>query len=285
MSTSYPKRVYTIVSGFFRQDAPDTDGDKIGQLPARFGLLDESEDRWAKFQTRIGELNTTAEAGTRYKVFFLSRHGQGIHNIAEAKYGTQEWDRYWSKRNGDDELTWGPDPDLTEAGVKQAVEAHQAWKSERLHNIPLPQKHYASPLGRALRTFEETFAKGEFLDPTTLRVTILENLREEYGEHTCDQRSPRSAIATRYPPPIYSFEDGFEEEDVIWKAEERETKERVAERATKVMDRIFTLDRELYICITAHSGLINGFLKAMGRPRYALSTGGVLPLVIKAVEV
>jgi hypothetical protein len=30
---------------------------------------------------------------------------QGYHNVAETKYGTPEWDRYWSKLNGDDEMT------------------------------------------------------------------------------------------------------------------------------------------------------------------------------------
>lgn len=55
------------------------------------------------------------------------------------------------------------------------------------------------------------------------------------------------------------------------------------------------------ICITAHSGIINGFLAALGRPRYPLPTGGkdqsmviafisaepfegILPLVIKGVD-
>lgn len=76
------------------------------QLPERFGLLDESPQRWNTFQKRIRELNDAAPAGTQYKVFFFSRHGQGIRgcvcvivcgdltpceldNVAEAKYGTK----------------------------------------------------------------------------------------------------------------------------------------------------------------------------------------------------
>lgn len=43
---------------------------------------------------------------------------------------------------------------------------------------------------------------------------------------------------------MYSFEDGFAEEDTIWKADERETKEHVRERARTVLDRIFTQDNE-----------------------------------------
>lgn len=76
------------------------------QLPDRFGLLDASEDRWGKFAKHIQELNDAAPEGTRYKMFFLVRHGQGyraccilllkschltsvlVDNVAEAKYGT-----------------------------------------------------------------------------------------------------------------------------------------------------------------------------------------------------
>ncbi|KAI1794895.1 histidine phosphatase superfamily [Ganoderma leucocontextum] len=280
----YPQREYSIVAGFFAQDNPAADGVAIGALPPRFGLVDDSPQRWKTFQARINELNAAAPQGTKYKVFYLSRHGQGVHNVGEAKYGTERWDEYWSKLYGDDELTWGPDPELTEVGIKQAKAAREAWKTERAHGIPLPEKHYGSPFQRALRTFQETFVGADLLDGKLLCITILENLREEYGEHTCDMRSTRTAIAQKFPPPAYEFEEDFEEEDVHWKADERETKEHVARRAQAVLDQIFTTDNETYICISAHSGIINGFLRAMGRPRYPLPTGGILPLVIQAVD-
>lgn len=160
-------------------------------------------------------------------------------------------------------MTWGPDPELTERGIEQAKAAREAWKKEWGHGIPLPERHYGSPFQRALRTFHETFVGADFLAGETPRITILEvssssviigirhlaayptqNLREEYGEHTCDLRSTRSVIAQRFPPPIYEFEEGFEEEDIIWKADERETKQHVAQRARAVLDRIFTIDNE-----------------------------------------
>ena len=78
---------------------------------------------------------------------------------------------------------------------------------------------------------------------TSLQV-FRKNLREEYGEHTCDLRRPRSAIAEEFPPPTYGFEDGFTEEDVLWKADERETKEHVRSRARQVLDRIFAQEEE-----------------------------------------
>ncbi|KAI0632425.1 phosphoglycerate mutase-like protein [Trametes polyzona] len=272
---------YQIVTGFFAQDDPAADGVRIGALPPRFGLLDDSPSRWSRFATRIEGLNAAAPPGTRYKVCFFVRHGQGYHNVAEAKYGRELWDQHWSKLYRDEELVWGPDPDLTSIGVVQAEDARRLWETELEYNVPLPQKHYASPLQRALRTWHEIFVKSESLSQHASRVKILEDLREEHGEHTCDMRSPRKTIAEEFPPPIYEFEEGFAEEDTIWKADERETKPHVRERAQAVLDRIFSQDEETYICITAHSGIINGFIAAMGRPRYPLPTGGILPLVIK----
>lgn len=71
-------------------------------------------------------------------------------------------------------MVWGPDPNLTPTGEEQAKAASTAWKTELKHGIPLPQKHYASPLQRALNTFRLTFQEGGFVDRSSLRVTILE---------------------------------------------------------------------------------------------------------------
>ena len=69
---------------------------------------------------------------------------------------------------------WGPDPDLTQLGLDQAKAAREAWTTEHAFGIPLPERHYASPLQRALRTFHGTFVGAEFLEGTPLRCTILE---------------------------------------------------------------------------------------------------------------
>ncbi|OCH90902.1 phosphoglycerate mutase-like protein [Obba rivulosa] len=275
-------RFYTIVQGFFLQDDPEADGMAIGGIPERFGLIDRSPECWKNFRARVNELNKQAEEGTAYKVFFLSRHGQGWHNVAEAKYGREAWDEIFSKQFGDDEITWGPDPLLTPLGIAQAHAARTAWLAELPNGIPLPQLFYCSPLKRALDTWRITFDDGKILPAGYPNVLIIENLREEYGEHTCDMRSQRSQIAEEYPPPLYTFEDGFAEKDLVWDPLVRESKEHVRGRALNVLDRIFKDDGDVtYITITAHSGIINAFLAAMNRDRYELPTGGILPLVVK----
>ena len=47
------------------------------QIPPRFGLIDASDDRWAKFETKIRQLNQDSPIGTTYKFFLFTRHGQG----------------------------------------------------------------------------------------------------------------------------------------------------------------------------------------------------------------
>lgn len=74
-------------------------------LADSFGLLDKSEDRWQSFKTRIERLNAESDEHTVYKVLFMARHGEGWHNVAEKRYGTPEWNRYWSRLNTDGEIT------------------------------------------------------------------------------------------------------------------------------------------------------------------------------------
>jgi len=266
-------RVYSTLPGFFIQDDPTATG--ITAVPPRFGLLDESPNRWAKFIAHIEQLNRDADSFMSYKVLFLGRHGQGFHNVAEAKYGTQAWNDSWSKLNGDGELVWGPDPELTSIGKDQAVIAHEGWTTERPFGILLPQKLYCSPLTRAMQTCEITFR-----DIVSSRCVVVE-CREENGIHTCDKRRTKTYIESVFP--LFELELGFSEEDLLWEAEVRESRAHVEERAKEVLDMIFNDDKEIVVSVTAHGGIINAFLAVLGRPSYGLPTGGVLPVVVRSV--
>ncbi|KAI0307574.1 histidine phosphatase superfamily [Multifurca ochricompacta] len=264
---------YEIVSGFFVQDAPTGPSSSIGPTPEFFGLVSES---WSQFVAEIDKLGFNSSESTSYKVLFLGRHGEGNHNVAEIKYGQKAWDEKWALLEGDGELTWGPDPHLTVIGEEQARNAHDAWKREVVRGAPVPQRFYCSPLTRAIRTFELTFKD---VLPVHLQPIIVENCREEYGEHTCDSRRTRSEIQCDFPD--FTFEEGFEEQDVLW-SPERETKASVERRARLVLDRIFETDRDdTYISITTHSGWINAVLRVIGRGNYALPTGGLIVVVVK----
>ncbi|KIY47419.1 phosphoglycerate mutase-like protein [Fistulina hepatica ATCC 64428] len=241
------------------------------EVPPRFGLIDESPDRWPKLLSYIRQLNETAERGCSYKLVVLGRHGQGFHNVAGLKYGTQAWDDYWAKLNGDGEIVWGPDPELTTLGMEQARDVNSLWKQEISEGaLPLPDKAYCSPLTRALSTHMITFdgLMKDGMEPPL----ILENCREENGVHTCDKRKTRSYLSERFVG--YDIEPGFLEEDELWDPNVRETEQHVVERARVVLNTIFDHPEHTFVSVTAHSGFINGFLSAVGRGFYELPTGG-----------
>jgi len=48
--------------------------------------------QWQKFETWLNHTNENAPPNTVYKALYLGRHGEGEHNVAEAKYGTPMWD-------------------------------------------------------------------------------------------------------------------------------------------------------------------------------------------------
>ncbi|KAJ7132667.1 histidine phosphatase superfamily [Mycena filopes] len=269
--------LYEALTGLFAQDDPLADPAAIGSAPPRFGLIDVSESRWSALVQKLNELNAK-QADTSYKLVFFGRHGQGWHNVAEAKYGTEAWDDHWAKLYGDGELTWGPDPELTNLGKDQAARVNHLWKEELGAGIPLPEKLYCSPMTRAIQTNLITFE-----GVSTRRPVIVENCREEYGEHTCDKRNTRTYIRDTFPQ--FDIDDDLTEEDELWEADARETPAHATARAKTVLDRIFSDEEHAsVVSITAHGGIINGFLHALGRPSYSLPTGGVLPVVIKATK-
>ncbi|THV00747.1 phosphoglycerate mutase [Dendrothele bispora CBS 962.96] len=271
-------RKWEAVPGFFLQDDPTLTAADIEAIPPRLGLIDDSQNRWDKFKQTIKELNEHAEEGTSYKVFVFGRHGQGIHNVAGDKYGRDLWYGHWSKLERDDELVWGPDAPLTQLGKDQAKQVRAVWEAEIPFNIFLPESHYCSPMTRALQTCLITFDSIS-LTKNSKPPVILEDCREAYGLYTCDKRNTRSYISSEFPQ--FTIADDFTEEDELWEADTRESKESVSSRATRVLDRIFEKDGNTFISITAHKAIINGFLTAINRPTYDTQTGGIIPIVIK----
>ncbi|GAB1215124.1 hypothetical protein ATERTT37_004309 [Aspergillus terreus] len=90
--------------GYFLQDEPTTDPSKFDYVESNFGLIPRSYDsdaefdpnsqktQWERFTHHIDQLNRDSGSLTNYRVLFLGRHGEGYHNVAEAKYGTAAWD-------------------------------------------------------------------------------------------------------------------------------------------------------------------------------------------------
>jgi len=96
------------VPGYFIQSDPKTDADKydyrkVSGVGTALGLVNRPYDtdvahnmvrqlQWVKFETWLNDTNANSGNNTAYKVLYMERHGEGEHNVAEAKYGTPMWD-------------------------------------------------------------------------------------------------------------------------------------------------------------------------------------------------
>ena len=67
-----------------------------------FGLINRTYDtdgpdgsqhktQWQRFGDYVSTLNRESGRHVQYKVLYMGRHGEGVHNVAEAYYGTPAW--------------------------------------------------------------------------------------------------------------------------------------------------------------------------------------------------
>ncbi|CRG88154.1 putative phosphomutase PMU1 [Talaromyces islandicus] len=291
VSTSYLR--YSTVKGYFLQDEESTDPKKFDYVSTNFGLINRTYDidtesetagksQWERFELQVRAMNKQAGPDMQYKVLYMGRHGEGFHNVAEAWYGTDAWDCYWSLLDGNETSSWD-DARLTEVGKSQAQTAHNAWRRQIEHKIPFPESFYVSPLNRCLQTAFITFngLDKEIVKP--FRPVVKELVRETIGIHTCDRRSPKSVITSEYPQ--YIIEPGFAETDPLWDAQLRESDSARDARLKRFLDDVFMHDENQFVSFTAHSGAITSVLEVVGHRRFGLQTGGVIPVLVKAEKV
>ncbi|OWZ31903.1 phosphoglycerate mutase [Cryptococcus neoformans] len=274
---------YEIVQGYFIQNGPQPKHINFEDLLKQsFGLMDTTPERWYNLKASIKELQDQAPEGVYYKLLFLARHGQGWHNFGAAKYGIDTWEEYWTYLNNDDQITWGPDPELTPLGKSQAQAVNRCWVAEAPLGAPIKSEEmrwYVSPMIRTGQTLEESW--GTLLGRAP---EVWEDWREVYGGHTCDKRSPKSVLQKKFPN--FKIEEGLTEEDELWKADDRETDAHMQMRAQRAMDRLFGKDgaKETYISVTAHSAILRNLLAVIHHQAYPLATGEMIPVVVKATR-
>ncbi|KAL4799694.1 histidine phosphatase superfamily [Aspergillus venezuelensis] len=283
---------FSTIPNIFTQSLPETDPTKFNYATSNFGLIERSypsdppsppstSTQWHRLASYITHLNTTSDSNTRYKLLILGRHGQGLHNVAESCYGTEMWDCKYSLLDGDETGNWF-DARLTDIGRGQARTAHEAWKGQIGNGIPRPGGYYVSPLLRCCETAWITFdgLRRELGFGEVFRPVVKELLRETLGLHTCDARSPKSTIEAAYPS--YIFEDGFSEEDPLHKADLRESDSARDARFYEFLSDIWNIDDNEVLSLTAHSGAITSILNVVGHRKFAVETGGVIPVLVKA---
>jgi len=166
-------------------------------------------------------------------------------------------------------------------GRTQAANLSRAWEGELASGAPPPQALYSSPLSRSADTLRITWFPLLNLSHPTLQPVFKENLRETIGLHTCDRRSPRSTLASRFPG--FRFDVPFAEHDQLWSATFQEGNTQQALRAQQLLNEVFATDAKVVVSLTAHGGVIQALCRALGHPLVPIKPGEFLPVVVKAV--
>lgn len=149
--------------------------------------------------------------------------------------------------------------------------------------MPIPKAWFVSPMNRACKTCQITFSG--LADQNVVsgwKPVVKEYLRETNGIHTCDRRSKRSVIERDFPG--YEIEEGFQEDDLLWDATYRETEDAHTYRALCALDDILqsTEGDGQYVSITAHGGMINAILRAVGHRQFTVRVGSAIAVLVKA---
>jgi len=266
---------YAVFRGLF-DHAPVSDSSTINfpAAPRAFGLsARDGQSRWRDIHDILNNDPTT-------KLLIIARHGQGLHNLGQIKYGPDRWSAEMCFQHGDGELTWGPDPPLSNLGKKQAAAVGERWREEFqcLPPIPKPTSFYCSPLRRAAQTLSITFS--DVMDINKL-VKVRENLREKLDAHTPDQRMNMSVM--RDENPDWPVESGAVNEDVYWKEDWVETFEEYSKRAGLIVEEIFK-GHDQCPSLTAHEGIIQGLLAAINHPIAQPPPGCAFGVLVKRGE-
>ncbi|KAF2181055.1 hypothetical protein K469DRAFT_729519 [Zopfia rhizophila CBS 207.26] len=208
----------------------------------------------------------TTQPHVPYEVFYIARHGGGVHNVKEAAVGRVECENHWTRLDGNNELVWADTP-LTSQGEEEALEAARFWRNPaEKDEIPTPESLYSSPLQRCLRTLDLKFSS--LLISLSLPFTsiIKELVCERNGVRTCDWRTSKSHIQTHYPG--FLIEASFSENDELWNLNARE-----------LLSDIFKNDVSGFVSLTSHSGAILGLLRATGYVEVPIKAGADVSVI------
>lgn len=181
-------------------------------------------------------------------------------------------------------LTW-VDALLVDEGIAQANKLATFWTQDaKIDGTPLPQTVYSSPLARCLETTRLVYGPVMDQQHSELHPIVKEALRERLTNHTCDKRSSRSWIEKNYPDFI--IEEGFTENDNLWKANEPpETEAQHIARKRLLLEDIFEHDDSQFISLTMHSYAVSAILAVVGYPKFRVGEGVLVPLFVRAERI
>jgi broad specificity phosphatase PhoE len=183
-----------------------------------------------------------ATAPASAKIVHFARHGQGFHNLMAdiASSVGKQWTQFEPSDDNPYTMAEILDAPLTDKGRQQAIALQ-----DRTNNLPIELLVF-SPNCRALQTGILAFAKHIGNCPCLSH----EMVREESGIHVCDRRRPTSQQAMEFPQVDFSLLE--HEEDLIFRADRRESKLQVGERIYSFLN--WLAERpEQHVGVASHS--------------------------------
>ncbi|CAM8906979.1 unnamed protein product [Rhodiola kirilowii] len=211
------------------------------------------------------------------KTIHLVRHAQGIHNVD----GDKNYKAYMSPEYFDAQLTplgWQQVDNLRK-------HVHKSGLTKRIDLV------ITSPLLRTMQTAVgvfggEGYTDGDRMDILPLMIAnagnscrgaissldappflAIESCREHLGVHPCDRRRNITDYHYLFPAIDYSLIES--DEDILWKADIRETTHEVASRGMEFLNWLWTR-KEKEIAIVTHSGFLFHTLSALGNNYHPL---------------
>ncbi|CCG20856.1 hypothetical protein CORT_0A04680 [Candida orthopsilosis Co 90-125] len=280
---------FETVQGFFKQSDTKTDDAVFNYATDHMGRLKP----WKNIILQLTQLNQEAPDNVEYKLLFLARHGNGFHNQVVETYGLDRWNKELHKLGKIDGIEYAPDPQLTPLGIAQAEENHRLWQQELKEGAPIPSKFFVSPLQRSCNTLQITWND---LKPKAIIPRIDELIRETIGKNLCDKRSPKRTIQQRFPE--FNTDGVVDEEDVLFGDDERESMIDQSIRINRFLQNLFESDYNLgdgkvdkkkaeedtHIATYSHAGTIRCFINVLGHRNFTISTGGMIPIVVKGTR-
>jgi broad specificity phosphatase PhoE len=177
-------------------------------------------------------------------------------------------------------VTWR-DAHLSDTGIQQALKVNKLWKRlVETQNIQTPQSYYTSPMFRCLQTAYYSFTGLKVTAEFPFIPEVKELLREGIDIHTCDSRSTLTYIRENFPG--YTIEPGFTEHDLLFRNSTSEDKTTQNLRSKTLLDQLFQTDGNTFLSLTTHSGEGASLLAVLNHIPFSLSTGSVIPILVKA---
>lgn len=294
-STQQDTWTFEAQTGFFSHDQDPSDWSFRATTRPQLGLLkrdyptdesltwSQSDSPWVRFRHYVEQVNLQASPHTRYKVLYLARHGEGIHNVAERQIGKEAWDTTWSRLDGDGKgLIWR-DAELTEKGRQDALNANAFWRTSTAEDkVVFPQSIYSSPLRRCLMTAEMTFRDIARSQDKRYRPVIKEFLRERLHDQTCNARSSKTWIKEHFP--AFEMDKTFTEEDELWTTNPIETNGEHDRRTKALLEDIFENDDAEFIALSMHALSTRSMFRVTGYHEVAIAAGATFPLFVKGTR-